>query len=363
MKLQFSHGERLAGLFMLFAILGMVAFIVGAAIENRWLEPRLTYHTHIVRGEGLRKGSPVLLSGIEVGEVSSLTILEDNRVDVELLIRARHADRVRTGTKAEVRRLLGIGEKRINLVSEGTLGERLPPNALLPANEPMDILDAVSNIDLGQYMNTVDRAVGAMEVMLSKLEEERRLVRIMEAFDQMGPTMEKLNSILTQIDEPVVELFQDKSLRNTFKGADRLFNDPNTRKAMKAVSGAFEPEKITQLVSRMDRAAMRFDDLLQEDSHFNQTMAGANKLLNDGRTDRMLTSMEQLIDAKTLNKLVKNMNTLTEQLAKMGPEIPTISKELIRTMREAVIVLKALQKTWLLDGETEEVLRELRKKK
>ena len=46
---------------------------------------------------------------------------------------------------------------------------------------------------------------------------------------------------------------------------------------------------------------------------------------------------------------------LTEQMAKIAPEIPSMSKEMVGAMREAVVVLKALQKTWLLKDESQEV--------
>jgi phospholipid/cholesterol/gamma-HCH transport system substrate-binding protein len=352
----------MAGLFLLFAVLGIVAFIVGAAIKNKWLEPRVPYHTHVVRGEGLRPGSPVLLSGVEVGEVGDLSILKDNRIDVEIQVRKRHAHRVRKGTTAEVRRLLGFGEKRIYLLSPSDAKEQLPPGALLPANELMDILDAMSNVDLGKYMETMDRAVGAVEVLLTKLEEEQRLERMMEAFDQMGPTMERLNNLIAKIDEPLADLLTDPSIKGTFRGADKVFNDPQTRKAMRAVATTFDAEQMSNLIARMEQASSRIADMLAEDGDFQGAVNGASRLLNDGRADRMLTAMEQITADKKLNKLVDNLAVVANQTAKVGPEIPTMAKELVNTLQEAVIVLKALQKTWLLDDESKAAIKEMKKK-
>ncbi|MDJ0765072.1 MAG: MlaD family protein [Myxococcota bacterium] len=362
MKIHFSYQERLAGLLMVFAFLGIVAFIVGAAVKNRWLEPRIPFHTLVVHGDGLRKGSPVLLSGIEVGEVGQMVIMDDNRIDVELLIRERHAHRVRMGTIAEVKRLLGIGEKRIHLVSGRQIAEELPAGALLTANEPTDILDALSNLDLSQYITTIDRMVAAMEVTLGKLEEENRLIRMMEAFDQMGPGMERLNHLLAEIDEPLTELLVDQNVKGTFKGANKLFNDPNTRKAMRAVARTFEPDEMNSLIGRLNGVLERLDTLLADSGHLNGALKGADKLLNDPRTNRLLTSLEKLTDAEKLEKLVDNMAIVANQMAKIGPTIPEMSHDMITALREAVIVLRALQKTWLLDEEAAEVLRELKKK-
>ncbi len=362
MNTYLSYRERMAGLFLLFAVLGIIAFVVGAAIKNKWLEPRVPYHTHVVRGEGLRPGSPVLLSGVEVGEVGDLSILQDNRIDVEIRVRERHAHRVRKGTTAEVRRLLGIGEKRIYLLSPSDAQEQLPPGALLPANELMDILDAVSHVDLGKYMDTMDRAVGAVEVLLTKLEEEQRLERMMEAFDHMGPTMERLNHLIDEIDEPLADLIKDPSLKRTFRGADKVFNDPQTRKAMRAVATTFDSEQMSKLIARMEQASTRIADMLSEKGDFQGAVNGANRLLNDGRSDRMLTAMEKMTADEKLNKLVDNLSVVADQTAKVGPEIPTMVRELVNTLKEAVIVLKAVQKTWLLDDESKEAIKELKKK-
>ena len=343
------------------SVLLVMLFIVGSAVENRWFATRISYHTHVMRGEDLRTGSPVLLSGIEVGEIGDLKIMYDNRIDVELLILEKHAGRMKVGTKASVRRLLGIGEKRIHLISPTKGTPKLPPGALVTADEPMDILDAVATMDLDRYLNTMDRAVSSMEVLLSKLEEDNRMERIVEAFDELGPTMQKVNNLLGEIGKPMAALIKDPSLRRTFQGADKVFNDRHTRKMLHNMAASFDPKKVTSLIESLDKAADGLNTMVDEEGSLSKTVDGMNKLMNDGRLDRMLTSMERLTDAEKLEKLIDNMAVIAKQMAKIGPEIPTMSKELITTMRELAIVLKALQKTWLLDDESEEVIKKMRR--
>lgn len=358
MKIYLSYRERAAGLFMMLAVLGVFAFIIGAAIQNKWLEQRVPYHTYIVRGDAVRSGSPVLLSGIEIGEIGELNIMQDNRIDVELLVQKQYAPRIRRGSIAEVRRLVGLGEKRVVLVAGTESTEQLPPNAVLPANEPMDIMDAIANVDLGRYINTVDRAVNAMEITLKKLEENDRLERIVEAFDQMGPTLVQMNSLLSDLHEPLVTILSDTNFKDAFAGAAKVFNDRNTRKAMGAVAESFDPERMKSLMAKMESAMAAINDLAAKNGDLQGALEGANKLLNDKRFDRLLTSMEKLTDPEKLSKLVDNMSIVAKEMAQMGPEIPTLSKEMISTLREAVVVLKALQKTWLLKDESKEVRSE-----
>jgi hypothetical protein len=357
-KIYLSYRERAAGFFMLFAVLGIVAFIIGAAVQNHWLERRIMYHTYVVRGDAVRSGVPVLLSGIEIGEIGELNILKDNRIDVELLIRSEYAPRIRRGTVAEIRRVVGLGEKRVLLVSGTESTEELPQGAVLPANEPMDIIDAIANVDLGRYINTMDRAVNAMEITLKKLEEKNRLERMMEAFDQMGPTLVQLNSLLADIHEPLVAMLTDTDLKATFSGAAKVFNDQNTRKAMRSMAESFNPDQIQSLTSKMETAMVALEGMASKTGAMQGAMEGADRLFNDKRFDNLLTSMDKLSDADKLTALVDNMSVVAKEMAKMGPEIPTLTKELVDTLREAVVVLKALQKTWLLRDETTEVKKE-----
>jgi hypothetical protein len=362
-KIYLSYRERIAGIFLALAVAIVVLFVAGAAIQNRWFATRVTYHTRLMRGEGLTAGSPVLLSGIVVGEIGDIEIMDDNRIDVEMLVLEKYAPRVQAGSKASVRRMLGIGEKRVHLVSPPEKGERLPAGALIPADEPMDLIDIASTLDLGRYMNTLDRAVATMEILLGKLEEEDRMERMIEAFDDFGPTMAKLNVLLGEIQEPMAELIKDPAFHGAFRGADKLFNDPNTGRAVRGLATALEPERVDRLMERTDKLIARFDALLAEDGHLIGAMKGADRLMNDGRIDRMITSMERLTDADKLEKLLDDMSKLADQMARIGPEIPTMSREMISTMRELAIVLKALQKTWLLNDEAADVRKEMKKKK
>ena len=111
----------------------------------------------------------------------------------------------------------------------------------------------------------MDRAVNAAEILLTKLEEERRLERMMEAFDQIGPTMKQLNRLLA-----------DPSVRRTFVGADRLFNDPATRRAMRAVATTFDSERIGALIQRMEQASERLAAVLSEEGAFQGAVDGVH---------------------------------------------------------------------------------------
>ena len=88
-------------------------------------------------------------------------------------------------------------------------------------------------------------------------------------------------------------------------------------------------------------------------------LAHADKLLSDNRIDRLITSLDHLADEQKLARLLENVSLLAEQTGKISPEIPHLAKELTLTLREAVVVLKALQKTWMLEGKSNDARKEL----
>jgi ABC-type transporter Mla subunit MlaD len=359
MKIFLTYRERVAGLFIVVTFSLVVAFFVGAAIRNRWLAPRVSYHMTVARGDGLRSGSPILLSGVEIGEVGDLTIREDDHVDVELIVLSRYGRRIKTGTRAAVKRLLGIGEKRVHLSSPGG-GKTLYPGALLPVDEPMDLLDVVGELDLSSYLNALNRALSAMELLLGKLEESGRLDKLISAFDRLGPTLERVDGLLAELHQPLVSLVKDPALSGTLRGADAVLNDPATRKTLRNAARALDPERIDRLLGRVEPLLGKLEKLTGEDGALLSTLGHADKLMTDGRIDKLITSLDRLTDEKKLGRIIDNVAILAEQTAKIGPEIPQITRELTATLREAVVVLRALQKTWILEGKSDEARREMR---
>lgn len=361
MKIFLTTRERMAGLFIVVTALLVAAFFVGAAVRNRWLAPRISYHTLVTRGDGLRSGSPVLLAGVEVGEVGSIEFRDDEHLDVELVVLTRHAGRVRKGTTVNVRRVLGIGEKRLILQPPAQVKEVVAAGTLLPALEPMDVLDVVSELDFGSLVKTSGRALGVVEKLLGTLEENNRFDRMVATFDRVGPTLDRLDKLLDDVHKPAVALLTDPALHGALSGADALLNDQATHRAVRNAAQVLEPKRVDRLIGRADQLLDRIETLTGDKGHLPSLLEHADKLLADDRIGRLIGSMERLADEKKLARLLDNLSVLAEQTGKVAPELPHLTKELTLTLREAVVVLKALQKTWVLEGKADDARRELKK--
>lgn len=379
MKIFLSRPERIAGLFIVGSLALVVMFFVGAAIENKWLAPRVHFHTTVVHGDGLRPGLPILLSGVEVGEIAALELRNRGAIDVEMLLLKTHAPLIRQGTQAVVRRLLGFGEKRIHLTPPAGNAPVLPPGAMIAAVEQTDIPEALAELDLGAYLGTMSRAMSAAEMVLKKLEDGDRLERLVSALDRLGPVVEKLDKLLGEVDEPIAallrnpalpqaleganELLHDPLLHQTLAGAAQVLNDPATRKLVHGGAAVMDPEKLNKMLAHIDGVAARLDVLVGEKGPVTNLLNSADKLVAGDRTERFVGALERLTDEKKLGRILDNVATLAEQTAKIGPEIPKLTHDLTLTLREAVVVLKAVQKTWMLEGKSDDARKELDKSK
>ncbi len=379
MKIFLSKPERTAGLFIVGSCALVVVFFVGAAIQNKWLTPRVHYHTTVVHGDGLRPGSPVLLSGVEVGEIAVLTLRSHSAIDVEMSLLKEHAPLVRAGTHAVVRRLLGFGEKRIHLTPPEGNSPPLPEGALLPAEEHTDIPEALATLDLGAYLGTMNRAMAAAEMVLKKLEDGDRLERLVNALDRLGPVVEKVDKLLDQVDQPLValiqnpalpqtleganELLHDPLLHQTLAGASQMLNDPATRKLVHGAASVMDAERLGKMLTHVEALVTRLDAMTGEKGAVTHILESADKMVAGDRLDRLVGAAERLTDEKKLGRILDNVSILAEQTAKIGPEIPKLTHELTVTLREAVVVLRAVQKTWMLEGKSEDARKELDKAK
>ncbi len=379
MKIFLSKPERTAGLFIVGSLALVVVFFVGAAVQNKWLTPRVHFHTTVVHGDGLRPGAPILLSGVEVGEIHALVLRSHGAIDVDMVVLKDHAALIQAGTHAVVRRLLGFGEKRIHLTPPAGNAPALPPGARLQAVEQTDIPEALAELDLGAYLGTMNRAMAAAELVLKKLEDGDRLERMVSALDRLGPVVEKVDKLLDEVHEPVVallrnpalpqaldaanELLHDPTLHLTLAGMSQLTNDPATRKLVHGGAAVMDPERLNKMLEHVEALTARLDAMTGENGAVTHILASADKVVSGDRMDRLVGAVERLTDEKKLGRILDNVSVLAEQTAKMGPEIPRLTHELTVTLREAVVVLRALQKTWMLEGKSDDARKDLEKSK
>ncbi len=78
--------------------------------------------------------------------------------------------------------------------------------------------------------------------------------------------------------------------------------------------------------------------------------------LKEKRMEQMMDKMPELVD--NLNVLTSEFKKITPAISAIAPELPRTSLRAVEALDEAVIVLKAMQKSFFLRGNVEKVLAE-----
>ncbi len=149
-----------------FVLLGLV--LIGASVfmigENRNLwDPKVQYQAAFNDVSGLKPGAPVRMGGVDVGTVTGVghsKSSEDPRIYVTLSVVKRESPRVREDTIARVVNKGLLGDKMIELTSDGKLGI-LEAGKTLKTEEPLDLNKYIAKFD--DIANKATKAVENVE--------------------------------------------------------------------------------------------------------------------------------------------------------------------------------------------------------
>jgi phospholipid/cholesterol/gamma-HCH transport system substrate-binding protein len=143
-------------------LLGIAVFMIG---ENRNLwDPKMKYQAAFFDVAGLKPGAPVRMGGVDIGTVTDVghgEKVEDTRVYVTLSVTKRESVRVREDTVARVVNKGLLGDKMIELSSDGKEKE-LGNGKMLKTEEPIDFGKYVAKFE--EIANKASKAVDNIEV-------------------------------------------------------------------------------------------------------------------------------------------------------------------------------------------------------
>jgi phospholipid/cholesterol/gamma-HCH transport system substrate-binding protein len=235
------------------AIILVVVFTIGGS--QKLFGDRPSYRIQFGSTAGLYEGDPVLLTGVEVGNVSHIGFpeaLDEKRIVVEIAVQKDASKRIRQDSRARIGSA-SIVYGKVVLLSMGS-PERppIPAGGFIPADESSSmnaIFDSTSLVieGLSRVISKIDRGQGAIGTILNEPLELRktlhnlsiasdRLVRILDRLDRGRGTLGALMSDSTADFRKTVRDVQSaaadlRTVAANLKGEEgalgRLINDPD----------------------------------------------------------------------------------------------------------------------------------------
>jgi phospholipid/cholesterol/gamma-HCH transport system substrate-binding protein len=318
MRIKFNLYERVAGLFVLIALVGCVAATAGVAVKQGWFESKTLVSTDLKNAEGIHEGSTVQMAGLHIGKVTNIELKSDNEIRVQFEVRERFINRLRTDSFVRVVRPFIIGEKVLDVSVGSDSAQVLADGALLKSEPSVDLMDMMSGRTLGPYLETMSKMVESLKTVAEAILDPQRTKVIVKIFDELHPLVQNMSAMAG--------------------GVNGLLKQVNGKKQLTQV--------VNNLVAITDEVNLALPAIKKDSPQM----------------------------AADVAKIARNMAVLTDEMQKalpalqeLGPELPRVSKRAIEALDETVVTLKALQKSFLLRGsvrdvKTEEAERDLKVK-
>lgn len=181
--------------------IGAVIFLIGD--ERQIFTHKSPYSTEFEDVQGLRRGSPVRMGGVDIGTVTAVdyaTAANDKNIHVRMSIAVDDARRIRKDSVATIEGKGLLGDKMI-VITVGSLGQsQLPEGSVVPSKAAEDmskLIGRISNIS-GQ----VEKVVTNLERATNSLSDEKlqgdvrssvaSLARILDSVDRGDGYVSKL---------------------------------------------------------------------------------------------------------------------------------------------------------------------------
>jgi phospholipid/cholesterol/gamma-HCH transport system substrate-binding protein len=288
----YSRSEKLAGLFLLLALLGGIVFLLLVGQGKGWLQKTQTFLVRFPQSYNLEPGAAVKMFNTEIGTVSRLRIVrvkDDNQVEVTIRVHNDYVHLIRGNSVAQVESPTILGSEYLSISPGSYAYPPIPPFGTIPSRIKKTLADYIEEFQPEENLRKAQQLLA-------------NLVELSEQFKQHEV---KVRSILTQLDTALTSV----------------------------ASGQGTIGKLVMnqdLYTRLQRSIDRLDKILK-----NTEKITADVKTGSGRLPPLLERVNAALD--NLQCVIKDVQKAAGQL----PELVETADDATRTGREVIDAIKA----------------------
>ena len=225
MTIKFGKFEKVAGLFVLLAIVGTVTASVVVALKQGWFANKIELKTTFQSGDGLHVGTVVQMAGLRAGSVTKVSLEANDEITVYFQIQEEFFNRIKSDSVAQVVRPFVIGEKAIDISVGSKTASVVAAGALVPSKASMDVMDLLSGRELGQYLETMKNMAENLRFLAENLFSPARSKSMVEIVDELLPTIKRVNKMAVEMTLLSQMLTENKQISVAVKNANALMDE------------------------------------------------------------------------------------------------------------------------------------------
>src|SRR5437870_5038441 len=190
------------------AVLMVFVFFIGS--ESKIFARKNEYEVRFDSVAGLAEGNPVKISGVTVGVVRDIKLPRDPKqkdVDIQLMVARKYAERIRTDSRARLKKLgLLAGDSYVDISPGNPNLAALEPGAMIPAARQTNVDQLISSgedlvdnfvqisFSMKNILSRIDRGEGLLGELTTQPETKQRLT------ETLMTTLNKTNAVLSHVE-------------------------------------------------------------------------------------------------------------------------------------------------------------------
>jgi len=212
---------------------------------------------------------------------------------------------------------------------------------LLPSYETLDLMTILSNKNLIDNMESMTEMVGNLNVLLNAFSDQDRAKSIVRIFDKLEPLVNNLNDMSSGLAAVSKQATNHDNLAIVLENTKDLTYELNAVLPLVKKNAPELGRNITIIVNNLSRFSQDFNDVLP--------------LLKE-KAPGLGSDMTKILSNSA--QITQDLRTLTPALVGMAPNLPKTGTRTVELINEFVVLLKALQRSFLLQSNVEEVRKE-----
>src|SRR5437763_958290 len=221
------------GLLVAASLLVLMIFVFFIGSEQKIFSRKNEYKVRLDNVTGLAEGNPVKISGVTVGVIKDITLPFDPKmrdVDIQLMVDRKYADRIRTDSRARMKKLgLLAGDSYIDISPGSPKFDALEPGAMIPAARQTNVDQLISSGE-----DLVDNFV---QISYS-------LKNVLGRVDRGEGLIGEFTGLLHQLNDTVAKLNRGEGT------AGKLVNDPSVYESVNDILIGINESKLLRWLIR-----------------------------------------------------------------------------------------------------------------
>ena len=343
MYFRVKYFDRYVGILVVLAIILSVVALVFVARGQKWFAKRSPYKVVFNKVQGLKPGTPVTISGMEVGNVKSLRLNPQSKVELMVEVLQRYHENIRQDSQATIAGAL-IGGKTVEITVGSAEKPPLPPGSTIPSLEAKEIGDLLKDIDVKAPLKRIDEVLDNLKSVTDKLNSPQGSL-----FKTLG-NLEYVTSQFKNGQGSVGAILQDRKMHGEINAAIA-----QTRRSLANVEEVTQnvaqvSAKLPSLMGEVDRSVKEVPRLIED---LKKATGELPSILEDVKktTTHTPAIAENVKDLTADGKgVVKNLKEITGNVEKASPQIPDLLATTQESTEDADKLIQGLQNHWLLRG-------------